>query len=62
MVDPLQAYLDQSRQAGLTAQQVLDGLPQVLARMDASGLTAALTRLQFAAAASEQAAAPGAAA
>ena len=60
MVEPLQAYLDRAHHAGLTAQQVVDGLPQVLAHMDAGALTAALTRLQFAAAASELAALPGA--
>ena len=56
MVDPLQAVLDEARRQGWTAQQVIDHLPQALAQMDATALTAALSRLMFAAAASETAA------
>ena len=56
MVDPLQAVLEDARRQGWTAQQVIDHLPQALAQMDATALTAALSRLMFAAAASEAAA------
>lgn len=56
MVQPLQALLDDARRHNLTAQQVMELLPQALAQMDASALTAALSRLMFAAAASEAAA------
>lgn len=58
MVDPLQTLLHEAQRQGLTAQQVLEQLPQALAQMDSSALTAALTRLMFAAAASETAANP----
>ena len=53
MTDPLQAVLDDARRQGWTAQQVIDRLPQALAQMDTTALTAALSRLMFAAAASE---------
>lgn len=53
MVDPLQAVLDDARHQGWTAQQVIEHLPQALAQMDTTALTAALSRLMFAAAASE---------
>ena len=53
MTDPLQAVLDDARRQGWTAQQVIDRLPQALAQMDATALTTALSRLMFAAAASE---------
>ena len=53
MTDPLQTVLDDARRQGWTAQQVIDRLPQALAQMDATALTAALSRLMFAAAASE---------
>lgn len=53
MTDPLQTVLDEARRQGWTAQQVIDRLPQALAQMDATALTTALSRLMFAAAASE---------
>lgn len=49
MVAPVQALLDAAAREGLTAQQVLDRLPQALARMDADPLAQALTRTAFAA-------------
>lgn len=53
MTDPLQTVLDEARHQGWTAQQVIEHLPQALAQMDTTALTAALSRLMFAAAASE---------
>lgn len=53
MTDPLQTVLDEARRQGWTAQQVIEHLPQALAQMDTTALTAALSRLMFAAAASE---------
>ena len=49
MVQPLQAFLEAAAQQGLTAAQVLERLPDLLARMDDRALTAALTRTAFAA-------------
>ena len=49
MVQPLQAFLESAAQQGLTAAQVLERLPDLLARMDDGALTAALTRTAFAA-------------
>lgn len=49
MVQPLQAFLESAAQQGLTAAQVLERLPDLLARMDDRALTAALTRTAFAA-------------
>lgn len=49
MVAPVQALLDAAAREGLSAQQVLDRLPQALARMDADPLAQALTRTAFAA-------------
>ena len=58
MVTPLQAYLDDASRRGLTAAEVLAGLPAVLGTMDDAALAEALTRLQYAARAAAVAAPP----
>ena len=49
MVQPLQAFLEAAAQQGLTAAQVLERLPELLASMDDGALTTALARTAFAA-------------
>lgn len=49
MLQPVQALLEAAAREGLSAQELLDRLPEVLARMDADPLAQALTRTAFAA-------------
>ena len=58
LVQPLQAFLDDAAQQGLTAGEVLARLPEVLGAMDDAALADALTRLSFAARAGAAGGAP----
>ena len=58
LVEPLQAFLDDAAQRGLTAAEVLEQLPEVLGTMDDAALVEALTRLSFAARASSEVGSP----
>lgn len=58
LVEPLQAFLDDAAQRGLTAAEVLEQLPEVLGTMDDAALMEALTRLSFAARASSEVGSP----
>lgn len=49
LVEPVRALLASAAREGLTAQELIDRLPQVLAEMDADPLAQALTRTAFAA-------------
>lgn len=49
LVQPLQRFLDEAAAQGLSAGEVIDQLPALLAQMDSSALTAALTASAFAA-------------
>lgn len=55
MVQPLQAFLDDAAARGLTAGQVVQQLPTVLATLDDAQLADALARLSFAARAAAEA-------
>lgn len=49
MLEPVQAFLDAAGRAGLTAGEVLERLPELLALMDSGDLADSLTRTTFAA-------------
>ncbi len=55
LTQPLQRFLDDAAAQGLSAAEVLERLPAMLADMDTSALTASLTRTAFAAAAGGEA-------
>ena len=55
MVQPLRRLLESAAAQGLTAGELAQRLPALLQEMDASALTAALTRTSFAAAAGYEA-------
>ena len=55
MVHPLRRLLESAAAQGLTAGELVERLPALLPEMDASALTAALTRTSFAAAAGYEA-------
>lgn len=49
LIEPVRAMLESAAREGLTAQELIDRLPQVLAQMDADPLAQAITRTAFAA-------------
>ena len=55
LLKPLERFLDAAAAQGLTAAEVIDRLPSMLAEMDTSALTDSLTRTAFAAAAGGEA-------